>query len=249
MSQSKVFSAMVQTPYIITVNLNGNRFCSEPVQHMGIFDGGHVQLDQPSAKVYDIFDQNTIAAALEYQKCIEAAKCTDERIPMTPKNKASLPGTMEEITKDLDANLAKTGSSMFKADTLEELADKIGVNKKNFVQTVKNYNESCSKGADLEYFKQKDHLVPINKPPYYAFLAGLGTDGAFGGVRVNPEMQAYKSDRSSLVEGFYVTGDFATGRHINLGGIKRHVINDLSWAFSSGFLAGTNAGRYLKGLD
>ena len=73
------------------------------------------------------------------------------------------------------------------------------------------------------------------------------TDGAFGGVRVNPEMQAYKPD-GGLVEGLYVTGDFATGRHINLGGVKRQVLNDISWALSSGFLAGTNAGKYVERL-
>jgi len=248
MPQSKVFSAMVQTPFIITVNLNGNRFCSEPLTHMGIFDGGHVQLDQPNARTYDIFDQNSISAALAYQKCIDAGKCDDDRSAPLPEAKTSLPGTLEEITKDLNQYLATTSSSMFKADTLEELADKIGVNKKNFLETVKSYNESCAKGADLAYFKKKEYLAPFNKPPYYASQAGLGTDGAFGGVRVNPEMQAYKSDRKSLVEGFYATGDFATGRHISLGGIKRQVINDLSWAFSSGFLAGTNVAKYLKSL-
>ena len=71
-------------------------------------------------------------------------------------------------------------------------------------------------------------------------------DGAFGGVRVNPEMQAYKADRKTLVEGLYVAGDFATGRHVSLNGMKRQVINDLAWAFSSGFLAGTNVARYLQ---
>jgi fumarate reductase flavoprotein subunit len=155
---------------------------------------------------------------------------------------------MEEITKDLDQYLANAGSSMFRADTLEELADKIGVNKKNFLETVKTYNVNCSKGTDFLCFKKKDYLVPINKAPYYASQSGLGTDGAFGGVRVNPEMQAYKADRKKLVEGLYVTGDFATGRHISLGGVKLQVLNDLSWAFSSGFLAGTNVADYLKSL-
>ena len=248
MPQSKVFSAMVQTPFVITVNLNGNRFVCEPLTHMGIFDGGHVQLDQPNAKSYDIFDQNTIAAAVTYQKCIETGKCDDDRSAPLPEAKTSLPAAMEEITKDLDQYLANTGSSMFKADTLEELADKIGVNKKNFLETVKTYNENCTKGTDLVCFKEKDYLVPINKAPYYASQSGLSTDGAFGGVRVNPEMQAYKADKKNLVEGLYVTGDFATGRHISLGGVKKQVLNDLSWAFSSGFLAGTNVAKYLKGI-
>ena len=100
----------------------------------------------------------------------------------------------------------------------------------------------------IPFFKDKMHLAPINGPPYYAFKGTLGTNGAFGGVRVNPEMQAYKSDRVNLVEGLYVTGDFASGRHVNVRGVKWQVINDLSWAFSSGFLAGTNVAKYLENL-
>jgi len=242
MSRSQVFNAMVQTPYIITVNMDGNRFVAEPLQHMGIFDGGHVQIDQPDNKTFDIFDQNTLAEAFKYQKRIEAGTCADERFAMVPDGKSTFPDTMEDIQTDLKNNSA----GIIQADTLEELADKIGVDKKNFLETVKKYNECCEKGVDLEYFKKKDFLAPINKAPYYASPAGLSTDGAFGGVRVNPEMQAYRADRKSLVEGLYVTGDFATGRHINLGGVKRQVLNDLSWAFSSGFLAGTNAAKYLK---
>jgi fumarate reductase flavoprotein subunit len=155
-------------------------------------------------------------------------------------NNRSLHGTMEEIQNDL-------ANSLHKADTLEELAVKIGVDKKNLVETVKRYNEACEKGADWDVFKKKEYLVPINKLPYYAGQATLSNDGAFGGVRVNRDMQAYKADRKGLVEGLYVAGDFATGRHISLNGRKRQVINDLAWAFSSGFLAGTNVARYLKG--
>jgi fumarate reductase flavoprotein subunit len=280
---SMIHSAMATSPYTITVNLDGKRFCSEPVLHLGVFDGGHLQVEQPHAKTFNIYDQNALAATLEFQKCVKAGKCAAITSATIMGPTMSLPETMEEIQSSLkqgpsmgggrmgsapgggapdgmeSGQDAKKGgqagapggtrsNSQFTADTLEELADKMGVNKENFLETVKKYNQACEKGADMDVFKDKKYLVPVNKPPYYACRCAYTHDGAFGGVRVNPEMQAYKSDRKSLVEGLYVTGDFATGRHLSLNGRKRQVLNDLSWAFSSGFLAGTNVAKYLRGV-
>jgi hypothetical protein len=72
----------------------------------------------------------------------------------------------EEIVKKCVpkfAGMAKDKRYLFKADTLAELADKTGVDKKNFFETVENYNECCERGVDSEFFKSKDSLVPINK--------------------------------------------------------------------------------------
>jgi FAD binding domain len=269
MVQGTVFNAMNSSPYTITINQDGKRFCAEPVLHLGVFDGGHAVVEQPHAQVFNVFDQNTLAATLEFQKCIKAGKCDPVKGLTHMGPTMSLPDTIEEIQSSLKqdpsmgggqgrqggppssqggAPSGMGGSSQFTADTIEELADKMGVDKKNFLETVKRYSEACEKGSDMDVFKDKEYLVPLNKPPYYAGQSGYTHDGAFGGVRVNPEMQAYKANRKSLIEGLYVTGDFATGRHISLNGRKRQVLNDLSWAWSSGFIAGTNVARYLKGV-
>jgi fumarate reductase flavoprotein subunit len=240
---SKVVSAMGLSPFAINVNLNGKRYCCEPVMHMGMFAGAHIQLDQPHGVTFTVFDQNALAASLELQECIKiSGKCTPVKIGPMSGERNSLPDTMEEIQSDLKQSTA------LKADTLEELADKMGVNKTKFLETVKAYNEACATGSDMQAYKSKEYLVPINKGPFYAAQCMVGHDGAFGGVRVNAEMQAFKADHKTLVEGLYVAGDFATGRHISLKGLKRQVVNDLAWAFSSGFLSGTNAARYLNGV-
>ncbi len=242
-SMSSVLMAMAISPYAISVNYDGERFCSEPVLHLGLLKGGYIQAHQPKANSFIVFDQNALAASLELQKCVKAgARCTAVKFDDITGPPSSLPETMEEIQSDLKKNAS------LKADTLEELADRMGVNKKNFLETIKRYNEACESGRDLDVFKNREYLVPISKGPFYASRTTLSNDGAFGGVRVNPDLQAYRADRTSLVEGLYVTGDFATGRHISLDGLKVQVINDLSWAFSSGFLAGTNVARYLKGV-
>jgi hypothetical protein len=240
---SSVCNAMMQTPFVVTVNKHGKRYvCESIIMNLGFFDGGSVLTNQ-GGKSWDIFDDDTIAAALKYQKLPESEKKPMKEVDLVPGFKVKLPETLEDIQADLKANSA----TILKGDTLEELADKLGVDRKNFVETIKKYNEGCESGED-EFFKSKEFLTPLKKAPFYASKGSLGTDGAFGGVRVNHEMQAYKADRTNLIEGLYVAGDFASGRHVNVRGVKWQVLNDLSWAFSSGYLAGTNVASYLKKL-
>jgi len=293
---------MADSPFVMTVNLNGKRYCCEPIAHLGSIDGAHLQVKQPHARGLSIFDRNVLEAALADQKNRTLRAGSGSDMP-----EMALSGTVDEIIESLKKGGKSGGApqgapggsqgapgggqggpgggapgggqpqgtapgqgapggapggqgggtpggqmggstvpSSYWADTLEELADKMGVDKKAFLETVKQYNEYCAQGSDMELFKDKKYLVPINKGPFFAATSAFNHDRAFGGVKVNPDMQAYKADRKSVVEGLWVTGDFSTGRHTAFNGHKRQAINDLSWAFSSGFLAGNSAADYLK---
>ena len=74
---SKVFLAMSQSPYIITVILEGRRYSAEPVPHIGHFSDGHVQIEQPHGQSFDIFDENTLAATFNLPKCSQTAEDID----------------------------------------------------------------------------------------------------------------------------------------------------------------------------
>jgi len=239
MSKSIVMNTMSNSPYCIMVNLNGKRWVCEPPQvRMGFFNSGHVLMEQPKGISYAIFDENTLKAAIEDSKKPREGWGGFFGHPKFPE-------TMDEVYADIAKALGDEQSHAFKADTVEELAVKIGVDPGVLKDTIARYNASCESGVDWDFFKPAKDLVPLNKSPYYAIRGDLGSDGAFGGVLVNPDMQAYKKG-GGLVEGLYVVGDFASGRHINMGGVKVQVINDCSWAFASGFIAASSACKYLE---
>ena len=55
-------------------------------------------------------------------------------------------------------------------------------------------------------------------------------------------MQA-KAAAGGLVDGLFVVGDLASGRFLNMAGIKKQILNDMSFAVSSGYVAGTYVGN------
>jgi fumarate reductase flavoprotein subunit len=238
LSRSEVMNNMGNSPYSIFVNKNGKRWsCEAPQVRMGLFNAGHALLEQPGSVSFAVFDENILSVAIE-----ESRKPCEGYAGFF--GHPEFPETMKGVYADMDKAINYRNGSAFKADTLKELAEKMGVSAKDLKATVAAYNASCDAGMDRDYFKPAKNLVPMNKPPYYAVKGNLGTDGAFGGVLVNPDTQAYR-DGGGLVEGLYVVGDFASGRFINMGGVKVQVINDCSWAFAGGFIAAANACKYL----
>ena len=87
-------------------------------------------------------------------------------------------------------------------------------------------------------------MIPLTKASYYAVRGSMGTDVAFGGVVVNEDTQAHARD-GGLVEDLYVVGDFSSGRFVNMGGVRKQIINDLVWAFAKGFIAADRVSEYL----
>lgn len=93
----------------------------------------------------------------------------------------------------------------FKANTLEELADKIGVDKKNFLAEVNHYNQMCAAGEDKDYHKPKIFLTPVQKGPFYATKVGPALLQICGGLSINSDLQCLDAEQRPI-EGLYAVG-------------------------------------------
>jgi len=245
MCPSDTLSSMTREDCVVWVNKDGKRWINEQTQRRrGIFETGNRLIEQPDSQSFYLFDQGMIDI------------CVDEfrRGKEYPWSFPAAPSYPEDVKADIEKAFSGKGGmppmpgmgrSVARADTLEELAAQMGINAENLKATVARYNEMCRTGIDNEYFKDKDQMLPFVKGPFYAVSGGLGTDGAFGGVPVDEKIRAKAKD-GGIIPGLYVPGDFSSGRFLNIRNNKVQIINDLSWAFASGWLAAGDVIRFLE---
>ena len=229
------FGAMVFDPSLVHVNERGERWFNEQYgARRGFFNQAIPLRDQPHGISFALYNRDCVEAAIE-----RAKRGGGQHGPFP------LPPIPENWEEELEQARGEYGFAFFKADTVEELAEQIGLEPRKLAATVERYNQMCDAGSDTDFFKSAEGLVALRRGPFYALRCSMATDGAFGGVPVDDGLRARAAD-GGVVENLYVTGDFASGRFINQGGIKVQIINDLAWAFASGFLAGGYAAEQLK---
>lgn len=107
----------------------------------------------------------------------------------------------DEIQKALDNN----NPSVFKADTLEELAAKMGLDKATFMDTVNTYNGYCAAGKDGDYVKDPKYLAPVKTGPFYAFRMKAIALSSVGGIRINEKNEVVNKDYQPI-KGLYAAG-------------------------------------------
>ena len=100
----------------------------------------------------------------------------------------------------------------FKADTIGELAGKMGVPGENFEKTVARYNENYKNGFDADYGKRKELLTCIEKPPFYALKFGPSMHNVFGGFLTDTSLRVLDKERNPI-PGLYATGMVAGGMY------------------------------------
>jgi fumarate reductase flavoprotein subunit len=139
---------------------------------------------------------------------------------------------------------SSTGSEKI-ANTWEEIAEFIGADPKVLKDTIERYNSFCKKGYDNDFFKDKKYLRALDTPPYVAIRGSHGSQTTFGGIKINHRTEAL-NQKDIVIKGLYAVGDCA-GSWAPLTYSHRYPGSAGSFAVSSGFIAGENAAKYIKG--
>jgi len=103
-----------------------------------------------------------------------------------------------------------------KADTIEELASKLGLPAKELKESIERWNAFCATGRDDDFHRgepawerKKDggqmRLQPIDKPPYIGLSVNRSIIGTKGGARTNEFGQVLRAD-GSIIPGLYAAG-------------------------------------------
>ena len=180
------------TQPFLKVNRNGERFANESSPYNDIV---YAAAHQPGRVYAQICDANI----LEDAKRFHTIGCSAQT-----RNAGA-----EYIQKQMD-NAEKEGV-FFKADTIDELADKLGFTgeaKDTFLATVERYNELYDKQNDEDFGKPAYRLSAIRTAPFYGCWLGASLLTTEQGIAINDKGQALDNDNKPM-PGLYVTGDMS----------------------------------------
>ena len=180
------------TQPFLKVNRNGERFANESCPYNDIV---YAAAHQPGRVYAQICDANILEDAKRFHTigCSAQTRNGGEKY---------IQGKMDEAIE---------AGALFKCDTLDELADKMGFTgaaKDTFLATVERYNELYDKQNDEDFGKPAYRLSAIRTAPFYGCWLGASLLTTEQGIAINEKGQALDNNNQPM-EGLYVTGDMS----------------------------------------
>ena len=115
--------------------------------------------------------------------------------------------TYETVNRAFEAGKTSDPKDVY-ADSLEELAEKMGVEYATLKATVDRYNELSEKGVDEDFGKPAEFMFPIKGPKYAAFYYTPCITVTFGGLETDLAARVLDVD-GNIIPGLYATGESA----------------------------------------
>lgn len=171
----------------LAVNANGERFYREDVS--GAMQSFAIA-KQPGAVAYSIFDGN-------YEE--DLLRNVPDGLNRSRKPYIT-EGFDEALQDEVDDYL------LFKGDSVEELAERMGIDPTVLQATFDRYNELCDAGADVDFGKDASKLCRVDQPPFYASRIRCGMLVTIYGLNCNAHSQVC-DENDVPVPGLYAVGN------------------------------------------
>ncbi len=136
-----------------------------------------------------------------------------------------------------DPEAAIEEGTICSADSLEEMAEKIGVPATNLQCTFDLWNTNIEQTGDDPAFDRNKQLITLDKPPYYAYLITSTNLGSLGGLLINTNAKVIDNN-DEVIPGLYSGGMNSGGWYgLYYPGSGTALLGGLAW----GHIAGENA--------
>lgn len=149
-----------------------------------------------------------------------------------------LPNIEEVLQAGIDAGF------IYKADTIADLAQQMGVDPAALEETVASYNKYCQAGEDPEFGKPAELLEELAEGPYYAIVGASYCYSTSGGLDIDANFNVLKADGKTPIKNLYAVGTDSMGvlftekkPYVTFGAAAQ------GWAFTSGYLCGEIAAQ------
>ncbi|WBW49354.1 FAD-binding protein [Peptoniphilus equinus] len=219
---------MMSLPYL-RVKRNGKRFANETVgmEYMNCFllspeDAGHYM---------QIFDSDYIEKS-QHLKGGQAVPVAELKKFMPEEDVADRTGVIPDQM------------ATFKADTLEALAEKLGItDAAAFVDTVHRYNDMAKAGHDTEMGVDADQMVTVDKAPFYGIHRHIRLTMCCSGVNINEHHQCLDAD-GNPIEGLFAIGNLAG----NMYGAVDYPLGLVGINLGNNYTSGYTTANYIASL-
>ncbi len=188
-------ATMCDMPFLDVKISDGSRFVNE-VAEMSLLNN-YLKSEKDAGVYAQVFDSNYMTQAAEW--------------PGKLYSPEELELYMPEVEMDDRTGVFEGLVTTFKADTLEELAEKLGIEDVDgFLATIDRYNEVVASGTDTDFGKPAKFLAPIDTAPYFGIRRTLRTSALCSGVMVDENHQCLDAD-DNPIEGLFAIGNCSGG--------------------------------------
>ena len=227
-----LIDAVLRQPNLL-INQNGDRFMNEGYMGNTTYTGNAIHL-QPGNYAYCIMDEGILRQYKKYGPDIMDIVHPAE--------------AFHAFEMDAKRAVENGYEAYIEAETIEELAEKLGIDAEKLEETIEDYNDMCETGVDTQFHKDQKFLHPITgKGKYLVGKFYYAAYGTIGGVRINKKCEVL-DENLKPIPGLYSAGSdantiYGDSYNFTLPG------NTMGFAVNSGRMAGESIAEYIEELN